>query len=82
MTCTGNLSRNRRFGLALGQGMHAQAAADHVGALVEGWSNAKQLHDLATQMQVKGPIIESMYQVLHNNQPAQACMRELMANLI
>ena len=41
LTCTDNQSRNRRFGLMLGQGVSAQAAMDEIGQIVEGFYNTK-----------------------------------------
>ena len=37
LTCTDNQSRNRRFGIMLGQGFSAQTAMDNIGQVVEGF---------------------------------------------
>ena len=47
LTCTDNQSRNRRFGIMLGQGFSAQTAMDNIGQVVEGFYNTKEAHLLA-----------------------------------
>ncbi len=42
LTCTDNQSRNRRFGMMLGQGMDVQSAQDKIGQVVEGYRNTKE----------------------------------------
>lgn len=64
LTCTDNQSRNRRFGLMLGQGFSAQTAIDNIGQVVEGFYNAKEAYLLAQRQGVEMPITEQVYQVL------------------
>ncbi|GAB3013411.1 NAD(P)H-dependent glycerol-3-phosphate dehydrogenase [Bowmanella dokdonensis] len=65
LTCTDNQSRNRRFGLALGQGMTVQQAMDSIGQVVEGYRNTKEVYLLAKRQGVEMPISEQIYQVLY-----------------
>lgn len=65
LTCTDNQSRNRRFGLALGQSQSIEAAEKQIGQVVEGKMNAKQLIALAHQQQVEMPICQQVYEVLY-----------------
>ena len=58
LTCTDDQSRNRRFGLALAQG-------HDVHTTVEGYANAKQLHQLAQQYHVDMPIVACLYRILY-----------------
>lgn len=67
LTCTDNQSRNRRFGLAIGKGMSAQAALADIGESVEGYYNAKQLFHLAQKHKVIMPIAEHAYAILYKN---------------
>ena len=64
LTCTDNLSRNRRFGLALGQGKTIDAALKDIGQVVEGATNAQQVHELAKQYQIDMPLTEQVCNVL------------------
>ncbi|NBI43427.1 NAD(P)H-dependent glycerol-3-phosphate dehydrogenase [[Haemophilus] felis] len=64
LTCTDNQSRNRRFGLMLGQGFSAQTAIDNIGQVVEGFYNAKEAYLLAQRQGIEMPITEQVYQVL------------------
>lgn len=65
LTCTDNQSRNRRFGLALGQGNNVEQAIADIGQVVEGYRNTKEVHLLAQRMGVEMPIVDQIYQVLY-----------------
>lgn len=56
LTCTDNQSRNRRFGLLLGQGVEQSDALAQIGQVVEGYTNAQQICELAKQHQIDMPI--------------------------
>lgn len=64
LTCTDNQSRNRRFGLALGQGKTAEQAMAEIGQVVEGFYNTKEAYLLAQHQGVEMPIVEQIYQML------------------
>lgn len=75
LTCTDNQSRNRRFGLALGQGMGIEQAMDSIGQVVEGYRNTKEVHILAERVGIEMPICEQIYQVLyHDKAPKEAAI--------
>ncbi|TXE26091.1 NAD(P)H-dependent glycerol-3-phosphate dehydrogenase [Serratia ureilytica] len=65
LTCTDNQSRNRRFGIMLGQGKGVQEAQDSIGQVVEGYRNTKEVLALAQRHGVEMPITEQIYQVLY-----------------
>jgi glycerol-3-phosphate dehydrogenase (NAD(P)+) len=79
LTCTDNQSRNRRFGLALGQGEGVQAAQDNIGQVVEGFRNTKEVWALAQRAGVEMPIVEQIYQVLYQDKLAHHAARDLLA---
>lgn len=56
LTCTDNQSRNRRFGLQLGQGVSLIDAEKTIGQVVEGKHNASQVCYLARQYNIDMPI--------------------------
>lgn len=64
LTCTDNQSRNRRFGLALAEGLNEKEALERIGQVVEAVYNIEQLHRLAGDHQVELPIVERMFRVM------------------
>ena len=82
LTCTDNQSRNRRFGLALGQGKSVEQAITDIGQVVEGYRNTDEVHILATKMGVEMPICEQIYEVLYNGRsPKEAALALLGRDL-
>jgi glycerol-3-phosphate dehydrogenase (NAD(P)+) len=79
LTCTDNQSRNRRFGLALGNGLGIQEAMDEIGQVVEGFRNTKEVHILSERMGVEMPICEQVYEVLYNKKSAKEAALTLLA---
>jgi len=79
LTCTDNQSRNRRFGLALGQGKSVETAMTEIGQVVEGYRNTKEVHMLANRHQVEMPITDQIYQVLYQGKPAVDAAMALLA---
>jgi len=78
LTCTDNQSRNRRFGLALGQGKSVDEAMASIGQAVEGYRNTKEVVALARRQQVEMPICEQLYDVLYGDTtPQQAAINLL-----
>ncbi len=77
LTCTDNQSRNRRFGLALGQGKTVPQAEVEVGQTVEGLRAAKAIYNKARQLELDLPIIEEVYRVLYESKDPQAAVRDL-----
>ena len=73
LTCTDDQSRNRRFGLALADGLSVSAAQRSVGQVVEGVGAAREVMRQARRIGVEMPIAEQVDRVLHEGAaPAQA----------
>ncbi len=73
LTCTDDQSRNRRFGLALADGLSVAAAQQSVGQVVEGVGAAREVMRQARRIGVEMPIAEQVNRVLHEGAaPAQA----------
>ena len=73
LTCTDDLSRNRRLGLALGRGSTLDEAVKEIGQAIEGLKTVRELHALAVANQVDMPITEQVKAVLYDGaQPATA----------
>jgi len=79
LTCTDNQSRNRRFGLALGQGAEVEQAMADIGQVVEGYRNTKEVYMLAERMNVEMPIVEQVYQVLYQGKAAKLAAADLLS---
>lgn len=78
LTCTDNQSRNRRFGLMLGQGKTAEEAITEIGQVVEGFYNTKEAHLLAQKQGVEMPIVEQIYQMLFCGKHANEVVKALL----
>ncbi len=73
LTCTGELSRNRRVGLELGQGRSLDDILRDMNEVAEGVGTARSAFELAQRLDVDMPITEQAYLVLHEGQePKQA----------
>lgn len=78
LTCTDDQSRNRRFGLYLGQGITSDEAKIKVQQVVEGLHNAKQVVTLAHHYQIEMPICEAVHAVLTHQQSPKAAAKSLL----
>ncbi|GAA4878510.1 NAD(P)H-dependent glycerol-3-phosphate dehydrogenase [Ferrimonas pelagia] len=78
LTCTDNQSRNRRFGLALGQGKGVEQAMTEIGQVVEGFRNAEEVYQLAKRQGVEMPITDQLYQVLYQDKPVVEAAKALL----
>jgi glycerol-3-phosphate dehydrogenase (NAD(P)+) len=67
LTCTDDQSRNRRFGLALGQGKNKQQIIKEIGQEIEGISAARATYLLSVKHNIEMPITEQTYKVLYEN---------------
>lgn len=79
LTCTDNQSRNRRFGLKLGQGLSIAAAEQEINQVVEGKDNAAQVCKLAQQHQVEVPICTQVNALLQSKITPQQAVINLMS---
>jgi len=77
LTCTDNQSRNRRFGLAIGQGKSVAHAEIEVGQTVEGLRAAKAIYNKAKELKLDLPIIEEVYRVLYEAKDPHDAVRDL-----
>ena len=79
LTCSSDLSRNRRFGLALGHNKTVAAAKEAVGGLVESIHNARLIYQLATQRGIEMPITEQVINVLEQNSSSLEAFNALVS---
>lgn len=78
LTCTDNQSRNRRFGLALGQNKDHAAAREEIDQEIEGVSAAKETYLLALHHGIDMPITEQTYKVLYESLSPLAAVQNLL----
>jgi glycerol-3-phosphate dehydrogenase (NAD(P)+) len=79
LTCTGELSRNRRLGLALGRGQSIADAVREIGQVVESIQTVDEVMRQAARHGIELPISSVVQSVLHGEMtPAQA-MQKLLA---
>lgn len=78
LTCTDNQSRNRRFGILLGQGIKVQEALNKIGQVVEGYNNIKEVIALTRRYEVKMPIAEIIYQVLYQDKKVYDAVSDIL----
>ncbi len=79
LTCTDNQSRNRRLGLALGQGKSIQEAVEEIGQAVEGLKSSHSIHLLAENAGIEMPICQQVHCILYKNLSPQDAVRELLS---
>jgi len=79
LTCTGELSRNRRLGMALAEGLKPDAAQARIGQVAEGVRTAAAVHAMAKSMAVDVPLMEAVNLVLLGKLQAAAAVSRLMA---
>jgi len=79
LTCTGDLSRNRTVGFKLGQGMRLADILAEMRMVAEGVKTAESVYQLAGRLGVEMPIVEKVYQILHEAKPARQAVSELMS---
>lgn len=79
LTCTDNLSRNRRMGLALAAGKHIDEAQQEIGQVVEGVLAAKAVHRVARDLGVEMPICEALYRILYEDLSPREAVSALMS---
>ncbi|MGD8601549.1 MAG: NAD(P)H-dependent glycerol-3-phosphate dehydrogenase, partial [Gemmatimonadota bacterium] len=79
LTCTGSLSRNRTVGYRLGKGEKLDAILSDMSAVAEGVKAAEAVRELAGRHDVEMPIMEQMYQIVHEGQDPSEALRVLMA---
>jgi glycerol-3-phosphate dehydrogenase (NAD(P)+) len=79
LTCTDNLSRNRRFGLALGAGKTVTDAEREIGQVIEGKRNAELVIQLAERASVEMPITDMVQKIFQEKISLQEAMQQLLS---
>jgi glycerol-3-phosphate dehydrogenase (NAD(P)+) len=79
LTCTGDLSRNRRVGLALAENKSLPQILEELGHVAEGVYTAREVDRLAADLAVDMPICSAVAAVLDGRLTALQAVEKLMA---
>ncbi len=78
LTCTDNLSRNRRMGLALAEGKSVAEAQEEIQQVVEGVMAAEAVHEVAEKLGIEMPICHQVYRILYEGASPREAVGALM----
>jgi len=79
LTCTGELSRNRKVGLALGRGERLDNILRALGHVAEGVNTAREVERRARPRGVEMPITAAVCRVLYDGLSPRAAVEQLLA---
>lgn len=79
LTCTDNLSRNRRMGLALAGGKTVAAAQAEIQQVVEGVLAAEAVREVADKLGIDMPICQEVYRILYEGASPREAVAALMS---
>lgn len=79
LTSTVDLSRNRRVGLALGQGRTLDDVLTELGEVAEGVVTTRSAFQLSHKLGVELPITEQMYGLIYDGRPATEALDRLLS---
>jgi glycerol-3-phosphate dehydrogenase (NAD(P)+) len=78
LTCTGDLSRNRTVGFAIGRGQRLEEVLAGLGHVAEGVNTARATWELARRLDVELPICNAVYQVLFEGKAPADAVRDVL----
>lgn len=79
LTCTGDLSRNRKVGLELGRGDTLTTILKRLGHVAEGVNTAREVERRAAALDVEMPITSAVCDVLFRGVSAREAVEQLLA---
>jgi glycerol-3-phosphate dehydrogenase (NAD(P)+) len=78
LTCTGDLSRNRRVGLMLAAGHSLPDILGELGHTAEGVHTAREVLRLSRELKIEMPITQAICDILHDGVPARMAVEALL----
>lgn len=79
LTCTGDLSRNRTVGIAIGGGRDPSEVVEGMEQVVEGVRTTRAAHELGSRLGVELPITHAVYSILYEGIAPREALARLMA---
>ena len=81
LTCTGDLSRNRKVGLLLAQQHALPFILRELGHVAEGVYSVRAVHQLVKKLGVEMPICEAVYRILYEQVEVGSAVEELLSRV-
>jgi glycerol-3-phosphate dehydrogenase (NAD(P)+) len=78
LTCTGDLSRNRRVGIELGKGRKLEDILAGMNQVAEGVKTARSARDLSRRVGVELPICDQVFAIMYEGKEPRRAVVELM----
>jgi glycerol-3-phosphate dehydrogenase (NAD(P)+) len=78
LTCTGDLSRNRRVGIELGKGRPLDQILGEMTQVAEGVKTARSARDLSRKVGVELPICDQVHAIMYEGKSPRRALAELM----
>jgi glycerol-3-phosphate dehydrogenase (NAD(P)+) len=82
LTCTDDLSRNRRMGLAIASGKTVAQAKDEIQQVVEGVLAAEAVMEVAAKLAIEMPICHEIYRILYKGVAPRQAVAALMGRAL
>jgi glycerol-3-phosphate dehydrogenase (NAD(P)+) len=80
LTTTGDLSRNKSFGLEIAKGRKPLDIIQSQRTVVEGYKTAKAAHLISVRDHIHAPIFNGVYEALFENQSPKEVIFKLMSS--
>lgn len=78
LTCTSDLSRNRRVGIAIGRGKSVEEVTGSMQMVAEGVRTTRSTFELSRKFGIDMPITEEVYRILYERKDPRQAVRDLM----
>jgi len=79
LTCTGDLSRNRRVGLMLARQQSLPDILNELGHVAEGVHTVSEVHQLAQRLDIEMPITTAVFRILYEKVSAASAVEDLLS---
>jgi glycerol-3-phosphate dehydrogenase (NAD(P)+) len=78
LTCTGDLSRNRRVGMALAKGKKREEIQREMRMVAEGIKTSLSAYQLLKKFNISAAILEEIYKILYEDKSPRQALSDLM----
>lgn len=78
LTCTGDLSRNRRVGMLLADGQLLPEILSNIGHVAEGVHTAQEVERIGRRLKIEMPVTQAVCNILYGGVPADEVVRKIL----